>query len=137
MRLFSRKAKQHYLAYLGLFAVLMLTIGPVTSQILAMVSVASHSMTMSQHETMDHSNHHNTISSDQSASQTSTPQTNHHQMSLCGYCDLLHTPVLTTYIAVIVQAPPIHQYTTPYHFNDIFSPLYNSPLSRAPPSLFI
>ncbi|MFD1261747.1 DUF2946 domain-containing protein [Entomomonas asaccharolytica] len=132
MRLFSRKAKQHYLTCLGLFAVLMLTIGPVTSQILAMVSFASHSTTMSQHEAMDHSNHHNPTNTDQTESQT-----NHHQMNLCGYCDLLHTPVLTTNVTVALQAPVIHQYITPYFFSDIFSPLYNSPLSRAPPSLFI
>lgn len=132
---FRRKTKQRYLACLGLFAVLMLTFGPVTSQILALASVASQSHTMSQHETMDHSNHHNSTTSKQAESSTS--QADHHSTSLCGYCDLLHTPVLATYIPVILQADSIHQYVTPYHLDDIFAPLYNSPLSRAPPSSLV
>lgn len=128
---FRRKTKQRYLACLGLFAVLMLTFGPTTSQILAMASFASHPATMSHHEIMDHAKHHNTTTA-QVTSKTTT-QTNHHAMNLCGYCDLLHTPVLSTSVIIVLPAISIHQYITSYYLHDAFSLFYTSPQSRAPP----
>lgn len=115
----------------------MLTFGPVTTQILAMFSATPHSIATHNHKAMNHAPQNDSITSSiptHKTTQTTEKQQPHHWMSQCGYCDLLHSPVLTTYTSVIIQVLPIQPALITHYQVDILSPFYNTALSRAPPS---
>lgn len=132
------KYKQRHLTYISLFAVLMLFLGPLTTQIIAMGVYSSQKSTSHQHhqqlaqQVTEQHHAHTEMPVDTNAG--SIPSS-HHNMSACGYCDLLHSPVLFTYTPIVAHAPPHFQQHPPYPTKLIVIPLYNSPLSRAPPSL--
>ncbi|AWM81110.1 hypothetical protein DKL61_12585 [Gammaproteobacteria bacterium ESL0073] len=135
MQLFRHKTKQFHFVFLSLFAILMLTFGPFTSQLLAAIAIEQKVSTNSPFshgcDSTTEKNHHLTNSSVQTKPINKMPA--HHSMSLCGYCDLLHTPIISTFIPFSIQSLPVHQQTIQYHAPIFFLLGYNYPLSQAPP----
>lgn len=125
----GKKSSYYYPFYISLLAVLMLTFGPITSQTIAFVS----SKTTSHARMADDTKHCSTENNTQQGQQSSMPMK--HNMSLCGYCDLLHSPVLFSYTPIIPNAPSHFTYPLTFSIEPVLSSFYSSALSRAPPSL--
>lgn len=125
------------IAYLGLFAILLLTFGPVISQVRA-VLVLNNSMfsPMNHHQLKIHSitlqTKAVTVSIDQHITSKSIPL--HHFMSLCGYCDLAHhSPLISYDNPLIIQSFSPVQSFYPLYIVDYCPSFYSKGLSRAPP----
>lgn len=136
MQLFRHKTTQLRFVYFSLFAILMLTLGPFTSQLLAAIATTSQLSSPHQNHSLhnNHKEHH--LQANQPTTNNELTQTspNHHNMNLCGYCDLLHTPVISAYIPIFIKSRPVHQVTIQYHAHLLFLTPYNYPLSQAPPN---
>lgn len=134
MPLMKGETKQRHLTYLALFAMLMLFLGPLTTQILAIAAYtpSNNQQHLHQHIVKNSTEQHH-LHNKKLAKANSAPLS-HHSMSACGYCDLVHSPILFTYVPVIANAPPYFQQYISHHTEIIFLPLYNTSLSRAPPS---
>lgn len=135
---FPKSSSFHYkIACLGLFAILLITFGPVISQVQAMLLLNSSEAThnMSHHQSMAQqttikANHLSTT--DKQKIQTTS--TSHHFMSLCGYCDLVHhSPIIAIYLPLTIAESPPQQIISPLYLIDYRSPSYCKALSRAPP----
>lgn len=134
---FSRSSSLHYkIACFGLFAILLITFGPVISQVQAML-LLDHSAAiqkMSHHESMAQATTSHEGHSVPHNQKIKTSPTSHHFMSLCGYCDLVHhTPIVTFYTPIIIAEPLPLQVIPPLYLVDYRSPSYSKALSRAPP----
>ncbi|KFE51498.1 multicopper oxidase [Pseudomonas syringae] len=95
-------------AWLSLFAMLMIFIGPLVSQAVPMDQHAGMSMSMdmpmlaaSMDMPADHGTHH------QAAPKTEQASVDHVLWAKCGYCTLLFScPAITSALAVTALAPP-------------------------------
>lgn len=131
MQFCRHKAKQFHFIYFSLFAVLMLTFGPFTSQLLAAMATQPQ-IVQQQNKHTSHNKHHS-VTSQSTAAKSITKMPAHHNMNLCGYCDLLHSPVISAEIPLIIQSIHVHQEIIYYHSRLFFISPYNYPLSQAPP----
>ena len=124
-------------AYFGLFAILLLTFGPVISQVQAVLLVnnAMASHVVSDHQSMVHhisAQHTEAKVVEKLSAANSLPS--HHFMSLCGYCDLIHhSPLVIFYSPFRIDTFSARLVVYPQYFVDYCSPAYSKALSRAPP----
>lgn len=124
-------------AYFGLFAILLLTFGPVISQVQAVLLVNN---AMASHVVSDHQSmvHHISAQHTEAKVVEKLPAANslpsHHFMSLCGYCDLIHhSPLVIFYSPFLIDTFSARLVVYPQYFVDYCSPAYSKALSRAPP----
>ena len=124
-------------AWLSLFAMLMIFIGPLVSQAVPMDQHAGMSMSMdmpmpaaSMDMLADHGDHHR---ADPKAEQASV---DHVLWAKCGYCTLLFScPAITSALAVIALAPPnpADFYHASIQSGHAHSSIFPNARSRAPP----
>ncbi len=135
MPFFRHRTKLAHFVFISLFAILMLTFGPFTSQLLAAIAMEQKISANTQHHhgctSTTNQNHHLAPTIKQAKPIQQMPS--HHKMNFCGYCDLLHTPIISTSIPFSIQSFAIHQETSQYQAPILFLLAYNYPLSQAPP----
>lgn len=127
--MFKHKVLFRQLLLLNLFAILMLTGGPVVSKALAFNS--STYMAMLCHtKVIDKNNRpigHSPINNK-----------HHLTMSQCGYCDLVYySPILTVHSPNFEQTISYLFITANLYIVDFRSPSYHHALGRAPPTFTI
>lgn len=153
--MFKRKALQRFNIYLGLFAILLISICPVITQTIALMRDVVRQQSISQHfpatthfecaaeflktnglNPDDFAENSLADHNSSNTSQKTSQNYDEHSLAKCGYCDLIHAATILTafYIAVLEtpsSEPVINNGADPYLF-----PLhYWSTLSRGPPSL--
>lgn len=152
--MFKRKALQRFNIYLGLFAILLISICPVITQIIALMGNSVPQQSISQHLPStshfecaaeflktnglnpDDFTDNSSVADNSAQTSQKTPHSyDEHSLAKCGYCDLIHAATILTafYIAVLEtpsSEPVINNGDDPYLF-----PLnYWSTLSRGPPT---
>lgn len=147
--MFKRKVLQRFNIYLGLFAILLISICPVITQTIALLGESSqntpshapslnHFECASQFYKENHLNPSDFLETQKEpplfSKNTSNRSDDVNSIVNCGYCDLLHTAsILVAFYTTILETPKpqtINRVTDPY----ILSLNYWSTLSRAPPS---
>ena len=148
--MFKRKALQRFNIYLGLFAILLITICPVITQTIALLGESfqktphhspslNHFECASQFYKENHLNPSDFLETKKEppifSNHTSNQSDDFATIVNCGYCDLLHTAsILVAFYITLFETPKsqtVIRVTDPY----ILSLNYWSILSRAPPSI--
>jgi len=119
-------------AWLSLFAMLMIFIGPLVSQAVPMDQHAGMSMAMPASMDMpaEHGAHH------QAAASVETASVDHVLWAKCGYCTLLFScPAITAALAITALAPPnpADFYNAATHTGHAQRSIFPNARSRAPP----
>lgn len=150
--MFKRKQSQRYNIYLGLFAILLISICPVITQTIALLQSSPHNSAVRQLPSSSHfecasdfysQNHLNPTDFGDINDEPIFPnKTAHHQseqhhntVAKCGYCDLLHSfSILVAYNITVLK--PTHSSKLVFSSDPfVLSLNYWSIRSRAPPLL--